>query len=125
MRHYETIGIPSMFRSRVSGVGISYPTAEEQQRNLEQIERNRPALAEYQRKLAAWGVGLKAAQEQCPPGDPNIQYIQARVCQPAVDYMNNNPRPVEPGDVPDSMMSPAPTAFSLPLIIGAAYLLLS
>lgn len=117
-----------MFQSRVSGVGISYPTAEERKNELEQIERNRPALAEYQRKLAAWGVGLKAAQEQCPPGDPNIRYIQARVCQPAVDYMNNNPRPVQPGDVPDPMMSrtpAAPTAFSLPLLLGAAYLLLS
>jgi len=117
-----------MFKGRVMGVGLSLPTAQELREQSEQRDRNRPALDEYNRKLAAWGAGLKAAQEQCPPGDPNIRYIQAQVCQPAVDYMNNNPRPVQPGDVPDPLMSPntaASAGLPLPLLLGAAYLLLA
>ena len=128
MRNCEYIGNPAMFQSRVMGVGISYPTAEERRNELEQIERNRPAVAEYQRKLAAWTVGLNAARSQCPPIDPNIRFIQAPTCQFIEDYFKSNPRPVQPGDVPDPMMSrtpAAPTAFSLPLLLGVAYLRLS
>jgi hypothetical protein len=128
MRNCETVGIPSMFRSRVEGVGITVPTAQEQREQSEQRDRNRPALDEYKRKLAAWTVGLNAARSQCPPIDPNIRFIQAPTCQFIEDYFKSNPMPVQPGDVPDPMMSrtsAAPTGSALPLLLGAAYLLLA
>ena len=125
MRNCETIGIPSMFRSRIQGVGISFPTDEELRLQSEQRERDRPALEEYQRKLAAWNAGLQAAHAKCPPPDPNIRYIQAPICQPAVDYMNSNPMPVKPSSTYSPAPAAKPTGSALPLLLGAAYLLLS
>ena len=147
MRNCETIGIPSMFRSRVSGVGISVPTAEETRKETERAAKMTPALQEYQRKVWNWRLGLAAAQSKCPPLDPNIRYIQAPVCQPAVDYLKSNPKPTPPEGAtkweiglaemtppvdrlaPDTTPSPAPTAkptgSALPLLLGAAFLLLS
>ena len=147
MRNCETIGIPSMFRSRVSGVGISVPTAEETRKETERAAKMTPALQEYQRKVWSWRLGLAAARSKCPPLDPNIRYIQAPVCQPAVDYLKSNPKPTPPEGAtkweiglaettppvdrlaPDTTPSPAPTAkptgSALPLLLGAAFLLLS
>jgi hypothetical protein len=114
-----------MFRSRVQGVGITVKTTEQLRLESEQAERNRPALEEYQRKLAAWNEGLQMAHSKCPPPDPNIRFIQAPVCQPAVDYMNSNPMPVAPGNVTAPTPTSKPTGSALPLLLGAAYLLLS
>lgn len=137
-----------MFQSRVSGVGISTPTAEEVRKDAERTARMAPALREYQRKFWAWNTGLAAARSKCPPIDPNIRYIQAPICQPIVDYRKANPEPTPPegathweltmamttppsdtSDVIVDGLVPAsttkPTGSALPLLLGAAYLLLS
>ena len=136
-----------MFQSRVSGVGITVPTAEEARKESERVTRLAPALQDYQRKYWAWMSGLSEARSKCPPSDPNIRYIQAPICQPIVDYRKANPEPTPPegatqfelrlvqstapvaagpGQTPTAP-PPAPAAggSALPLIIGAAYLLLS
>ena len=125
MRNCECICTPPMFQSRVSGVGIIVPTAEEIRKESERMARIGPAMQEYQRKAEAWGMGLAEARRKCPPIDPNIRYIQAPICQPAVDYIRDNPRPVMPEDTSPAPAPTKPTGSALPLLLGAAYLLLA
>ncbi len=120
-----------MFKSRVMGVGNVLPKefGFENSISIGKFEMDQAnAQNEYNRKLTAWRVGLDAARSQCPPIDPDIRFIQAPTCQAIEDYKRSNPMPVQPGDVPDPMMSrtpTAPTGSALPLLLGAAYLLLA
>ncbi len=165
MRNCEYIGNPAMFRSRVSGVGITTQTAEDIQKESERRVRITPALQEYQRKMSVWNAGIAAARSKCPPIDPNLRFIQAPICQPIVDYRKANPEPtppegatkwdlvwaqtlppvdervrlqvcppvcpegyVPPGQSPPTFPIEKPTtggASTLPLLLGAAFLLLS
>ena len=125
MRNCEYVGIPTLFQSRVSGVGITIPTAEEIRKESERMARIGPAMQEYQRKAEAWGMGLAEARRKCPPIDPNIRYIQAPICQPAVDYIRDNPRPVMPEDTSPAPAPAKPAGSGFPLLLGAARVLLS
>lgn len=114
-----------MFQSRVSGVGIQTTSQSNQSIYGASFDA---AYKDWEKNVGIWNAGLAEARKKCPPGDPNIRYIQAPVCQPAIDYVNSNPSPKRPvpQDYVDSAPTPAaPTGFSLPLLIGAAYLLLS
>ena len=151
-RAVESVGIPPMFRSRVRGmcasiddiVGTSQPR-ENWGELAKEAARREAIIADYEQKLAVWKAGLAAAQAKCPPVDPNIMYTNPIVCTPALEYMRSNPMPVEPpriGPIPSdytpfptkvSTPTPAPTpaagakatGSAIPLILGAAYLLLS
>lgn len=163
MRNCECICTPPMFRSRVSGLGITTQTAEDIQKETERRARITPALQEYQRKMSVWNAGVAAARSKCPPIDPNIRTIAPIVCQPVVDYTRVNPQPTPPegatkwdlvwaqtlppvdertrlqvcppvcGNTVPSGKSPStdtpptskPAGSTLPLLLGAAFLLLS
>jgi hypothetical protein len=145
MRNCECIGNPAMFQSRVMGVGVVFPISEPREnwgKLAQEAARRESIIADYQQKLGIWKTGLAAAQAKCPPIDPDIRYTNPIICTPAAEYIDKNPMPVEPpriGPIPldytpfptkgtsptPTPGSAAPTAFSLPLLLGAAYLLLS
>lgn len=153
-RAVDTVGLHPMFRGRVSGVGaiIDDIVAASQSQPREnwgelakEAARREAIIADYEQKLAVWKAGLAAAQLKCPPIDPNIMSHNPTVCTSALEYMRNNPMPVEPprigpipsdytpfptkGTAPAPTPTPAagakPTGSALPLLLGAAYLLLS
>jgi hypothetical protein len=119
-----------MFQGRVMGVGIVLPKelGFEDTISIGKFEMDQAnAQNEYNRKLTAWTVGLNAARSQCPPIDPNIRYIQPPICQAIEDYKRSNPMPVKGSSIPTPtpVPTPSPTGSALPLLLGAAYLLLS
>ena len=100
MRTYNYIGNPPMFHSRVSGVGSQRPFTTEEMRNL--CERYGNSMYCDQSTRAA------VCHKESPPG----------TCKP-VDW-------TPPAATPDAPDKPAKLAGSaLPLVIGAALLLLS
>lgn len=145
MRRCECIGSPAMFQSRVMGVGVDFPISEPREnwgKLAQEAARRESIIADYEQKLAVWKSGVAAAQAKCPAIDPDIRFSNPVVCTPAAEYMDRNPMPVEPPrigpipldytpfptkrTVPNPAPGPAaPTGFSLPLLLGAAYLLLS
>ena len=114
-----------MFKSRVMGVGIQTTSQSNQSIYGASFDA---AYKEWEKKAGIWAAGLQEARKKCPPIDSSIRFIQAPVCQPAKDYVKIHPSPNRPvpQDYVDSSTTPAaPTGFSLPLLLGAAYLLLS
>lgn len=147
-RAVDTVGMHPMFYGRVSGVGAELPISQPRENWGElakEAARREAIIADYEQKLAVWKAGLAAAQAKCPPTDPNIKTVAPIVCTPALEYMRSNPMPVEPpriGPIPSdytpfptkvSAPTPAPTpsagakptGSALPLLLGAAFLLLS
>ena len=142
----RVMGVGSIYpggRSPYDGIPISEPR-ENWGKLAQEAARRESIIADYEQKLAVWKAGVAAARAKCPPIDPNIRYSNPIVCTPAVEYMDKNPMPVEPPRIgpipldytpfPSKGMAPtpdptsgsaAPTGFSLPLLLGAAYLLLS
>lgn len=99
MRNCETIGIPSMFRSRVSGVGdvINLP------------------IFDFDPGQVDWSKVI-----------PQVPIMRSQVCHP--DSPAGTCKPVD--WKPDAVSTPTPvtakpTGSALPLLIGAAFLLLS
>jgi hypothetical protein len=114
-----------MFQSRVMGVGIQTTTQSNQSIYGASFDA---AYKDWEKKVGIWNAGLEEARKKCPPIDPSIRFIQAPVCQPAKDYVKIHPSPNRPvpQDYVDSSPTPAaPTGSALPLLLGAAYLLLS
>jgi hypothetical protein len=122
MRNCEYIGNPAMFQSRVSGIGVDlnsptqYTPAEIAMQN---------ARAKYASDMALWektyGASYSKMIEKCP------RCITTPCpCPTADNFLKRNPLPVmQQIPVSKQVSSASPTAFSLPLLIGAAYLLLS
>ncbi len=101
MRNCECIGIPSMFQSRVSGVGSQRPFTRDE---------------------------LVGICERFPESMYCSDTVRVAVCHP--DSPAGTCKPVD--WKPDAVSTPAPapapakpTGSALPLLLGAAYLLLS
>ena len=122
MRNCEYIGNPAMFRSRVSGIGmdLSSPT---QYTPAEIAMQN--ARAKYASDMALWEKNNGEAYSKVIDGCPRCITYPCP-CPAANEFLRLNPEPVMQ-QIPASrqVSSAAPTAFSLPLLLGAAYLLLS
>ncbi len=104
MRNCETIGIPSMFRSRVQGVGT--------------------VLFVFDPGKTDWTKVIP--QDPMTGGNTGIGGYRAQVCHP--DSPAGTCKPVD--WKPDAVSTPAPapakpTGSALPLLLGAAFLLLS
>lgn len=125
-RAVESVGIPPMFRSRVRGMGIDL-SAPATGYSPEEIARIK-AQAKYSADMDLWektyGAAYGEATRDCP------RCITAPCpCASADEFLKLHPYPVME-QVPVS--TPAPTVpkpsaglMGLPLILGAAYLLLS
>ena len=114
MRNCETVGIPSMFRSRVMGVGSQTPGGPSPYEKIAGIDLTnwKDLISKVPMTGGNTGIGGYRAQV-CHPDSP------AGTCKP-VDWK------------PDAVSTPAPTpapakptGSALPLLIGAAFLLLS
>ena len=118
MRHYEYIGNPAMFRSRVSGVGIdlSSPT----QYTPTEIATQK-ARAKYVSDMALWEKNYGEAYSKVIDGCPRCITYPCP-CPAANEFLRLNPEPVMQ-QIPVS--TPVAAGFSIPLLLGAAYLLLS
>jgi hypothetical protein len=111
MRNCETIGIPSMFRSRVMGVGSQRPdmTKEQWTSFCQTYPNSGYCDLDHVRDLISQVP--RSRLEVCHPDSP------AGTCKP-VDW--------KPNAVSTPAPAPAkPTGSALPLLIGAAFLLLS
>ena len=111
-----------MFRSRVSGIGVdlSSPT---QYTPAEIAMQN--ARAKYASDMALWektyGASYSKMIDNCPRC---ITYPCP--CPAANEFLRLNPEPVmQQIPVSAPVAAAKPTGFSLPLLLGAAYLLLS
>ena len=121
MRNCEYIGSPAMFRSRVRGVGIdlSSPT----QYTPAEIATQK-ARAKYAADMALWEKTYGEAYSKVIDGCPRCITYPCP-CPAANEFLRLNPEPVmEEIAVPKTVAS-KPTASTLPLLIGAAFLLLS
>lgn len=121
MRNCEYIGNPAMFRSRVMGVGVdlSSPT----QYTPTEIAMQK-ARAKYAADMALWeqkyGLSYSKMLEKCP------RCITAPCpCPTADNFLKRNPRPVMEEIAVAKSVAAKPTGSALPLVIGAALLLLS
>jgi len=121
VRTYNYIGNPPMFHSRVSGVAIdlSSPT----QYTPAEIATQR-ARAKYAADMALWeqkwGSSYSKMLDNCP------RCITAPCpCPTADNFLKRNPMPVMEEIPVAKTTASKPTASGLPLVIGAALLLLS
>ena len=111
-----------MFRSRVMGVGIdlSSPT----QYTPTEIATQK-ARAKYASDMALWEKSYGEAYSKVIDGCPRC-ITSPCPCPAANEFLRLNPEPVmQQIPVSTPVAAAKPTAFSLPLLLGAAYLLLS
>jgi hypothetical protein len=122
MRNCEYIGSPAMFQSRVSGIGmdLSSPT----QYTPAEITMQK-ARAKYASDMALWEKNNGEAYSKMTDGCPRCITYPCP-CPAANEFLRLNPEPVmQQIPVSTPVAAAKPTAFSLPLLLGAAYLLLS
>ena len=118
MRNCEYIGNPAMFRSRVSGVGIDLSSPN--QYTPAEIATQK-ARAKYASDMALWEKNYGASYSKMIDNCPRCITYPCP-CPAANNFLKRNPEPVMQ-QIPVS--TPVAAGFSIPLLLGAAYLLLS
>lgn len=121
MRNCEYIGNPAMFRSRVRGVGIDLSS--QNQYTPTEIAMQK-ARAKYAADMAMWeqkyGLSYSKMLEKCP------RCITAPCpCPTLNNFLKRNPKPVIEEIAVAKSAASKPATSALPLLLGAAYLLLS
>ena len=121
MRNCEYIGKPAMFRSRVRGVGIDLSS--QTQYTPAEIATQK-AREKYAADMALWqqkyGLSYSKMLDKCP------RCITAPCpCPTADNFLKRNPMPVMQEVSVAKSAASKPTTSALPLLLGAAYLILS
>jgi hypothetical protein len=120
-RAVDTVGMDPMFYGRVSGIGMDL-TSKTQYTPAEIATQK--ARAKYAADMALWEKTYGEAYSKVIDGCPRCITYPCP-CPAANEFLRLNPEPVmEEIAVPKTVAS-KPTASTLPLLIGAAFLLLS
>ena len=119
-RAVDTVGMDPMFYGRMCGVGMDL-TSKTQYTPAEIATQK--ARAKYDADMALWeqkyGLSYSKMLDKCP------RCITAPCpCPTADNFLKRNPRPVME-EITVSKSATGSTASAIPLLIGAAYLLLS
>ena len=120
-RAVDNVGMDPMFYGRVGGVGIdlSSPT----QYTPAEIATQK-ARAKYAADMALWEKTHGEAYSKVIDGCPRCITFPCP-CPAANEFLRLNPEPVMQEIPVAKTVAPKPTGSALPLLLGAAYLLLA